>query len=101
MSSGFSYKDVADISFYDLDAEYFKSLYGELADIETKYVRNSNIFSCYMPPTKLEDIYGLERSKSGLMNLWKPHGSKVVGFGISHEIKNWYERREHTNENKI
>jgi len=28
MSSGFSYKDVADISFYDLDVEYFKSLYG-------------------------------------------------------------------------
>jgi len=64
--SGFSYSDTANIIFTELNREYLKSLFGEWKDIKnTSTTTNYDISSWdkYRPPTKLEDIYALERSK--------------------------------------
>jgi len=63
--SGFSYRDMANIIFTEFDREYFESLFGDFRDIKNTSMVNYDISSWdkYRYPTKLEDIYGLERSK--------------------------------------
>lgn len=73
--SGFSYRNTADITFYKLDVEYFLSHFIEHRDIKnTSTTTDYNIsgWDKYRPPTKLEDIYGLERSKKWINEFLKP-----------------------------
>ena len=70
--SEFSYKDIADIVFYDLDIELFESIFGKGTKIKSISMNDLNCSSDDIYNCKIEDIIPIERSKKwikgGILN---------------------------------